>query len=81
MCPVASAFTGTESGRALGLVQYHELVVYGGSECKGPERALSSRRRRRQYDVVFVDQVSAVIPVLHLLTRSKVRPACISKPW
>jgi len=49
----------------------------GGSECKCPERALRVRRRRRQYDVVFVDQVSAVIPVLHLLTRSKVRPACV----
>ncbi|KAK9831856.1 hypothetical protein WJX81_002186 [Elliptochloris bilobata] len=33
-------------------------------------------RRRRQYDVIFVDQVSAVIPVLHLLTRSKVLFYC-----
>lgn len=29
-------------------------------------------RRGRAYDVIFVDQVSAAIPVLLLLTRSKV---------
>lgn len=29
-------------------------------------------RRKRQYDVVFVDQVSAAVPVFLMLTRSKV---------
>ncbi len=33
-------------------------------------------RNRRQYDIVIVDQVSVVIPLLHLLTSAKVRPAC-----
>ena len=32
-------------------------------------------RSCQQYDIIIVDQVSIAIPVLHLLTRSKVRPA------
>lgn len=35
-------------------------------------------RQTKQYDVIFVDQVSAAIPVLLLLTRSKVGPSLAS---
>ena len=34
------------------------------------------RRRKRKYDVVFVDQVSASIPFLHWLTSSQVLFYC-----
>jgi len=30
-------------------------------------------RRKQQYDVVFVDQVSVVVPLLRMLTSAKVR--------
>lgn len=36
-------------------------------------RPLLACRQHKQYDVIIVDQVSIVIPVLQLLTRSKVR--------
>lgn len=45
------------------------LLLLYGTDNKG---VLCTCRRKRQYDVVFVDQVSAAVPVLRLLTNSKV---------
>ncbi|BDA40824.1 Alpha-1,3/1,6-mannosyltransferase ALG2 [Coccomyxa sp. Obi] len=54
----------------------HALCAYMRCVLIAAYIAWTAFRRNRRYDVVFVDQVSAAVPVLRLLTNSKVLFYC-----
>ncbi len=47
----------------------------------GKQVGCACGRAGQQYDIVIVDQVSVVIPLLHALTRAKVRPPACRLLW
>ena len=53
----------------MGNARLRRVVCYRDLRAQG---ITNECRRGQQYDVIFVDQVSAVVPLLQLLTSAKV---------